>query len=229
MDNPIGDFFRDLFCSDTGCSYHPGPSKTEQHAKKIADELATMKEHMGKSAAEDEARLLNYVNANMDQFVNELTGVNERDFGGKSLEIDLDGIRSAREKLKSEVTGHMSEIYNERLVQTDKELSLILKEDNDKTRAKNFDDFVQSVRSAALRSLQQTITETVEEQSRRVEEAIQLRMGEVEATMQEVNRTLSDILADKMSGGADLQRKQAGFLYDREVYEILLDELGEGD
>ena len=35
MNNAVGDFFRDIFESGGGCGYHPGPSKTEAHAKKI--------------------------------------------------------------------------------------------------------------------------------------------------------------------------------------------------
>ena len=35
MNNSVGDFFRDIFCSDTGCGYHPGPSETEKHAREI--------------------------------------------------------------------------------------------------------------------------------------------------------------------------------------------------
>lgn len=57
MNNPIRDFFEDLF--DTGgggCGYHPSSTETEEHAKKIANELAEMKEKMRESSEEDEKK-----------------------------------------------------------------------------------------------------------------------------------------------------------------------------
>ena len=51
MNNAVGDFFRGIFGGDRGgCGYHPGPSENELHAKKIADELAEMKENIRKSS-----------------------------------------------------------------------------------------------------------------------------------------------------------------------------------
>ena len=52
----IKNFFSNIFGSGSGggCGYHPGPSETEEHAKKIADELAEMVENMSKISEEKE-------------------------------------------------------------------------------------------------------------------------------------------------------------------------------
>ncbi len=41
-------------CSEGGCGYHPGPSQTELHAKKIADELLQMKHNTRERSEEME-------------------------------------------------------------------------------------------------------------------------------------------------------------------------------
>lgn len=53
--HPILDFLSDLFCSDSCCVGHAsGPSESELHAKKVANELAEMKERSNESSSKTE-------------------------------------------------------------------------------------------------------------------------------------------------------------------------------
>lgn len=227
MNNPVGDFFRGLFCSDTGCGYHPGPSETELHAKKIADELAEMKAHIRVSTEEDENELLDYINRSMDSFLKELQGLNQKTFGGKSLRIDIEGIKKEKERLKGQVKGHIGDVMDQRLVQTDKELSLILEEKDDKKRAKNFDQFVEKIKRQALESLQNEIRKTVKAQSDVVAREIKARIKEVENTLNETNRAYSEILRAKETGGIQQEEQQIKYMYCCELYSLLFEQMGE--
>lgn len=227
MNNPVGDFFRDIFCSDTGCGYHPGPSETEKHAKKIADELAEMKEHIRESTEKDEAKLLDYVNRSMDSFLEELKGLNQKDFGGKSLRIDIEGIKKEKERLKKQVKGHIGDVMDQRLVQTDKELSLILEERDDKKRANNFDKFVEKIKRQALESLQDEIKRTVNAQSKIVEREINARIQEVEKVLAETERAYSKILQAKKTGGVELEKQQIEHMYCCGLYSLFLGQMEE--
>ena len=64
----IGDFFS---CKD-GCSYHPQENKTEAHAKKIANELADLKEKGTETAEIIENEVIENINTQMNQFINDL-------------------------------------------------------------------------------------------------------------------------------------------------------------
>lgn len=227
MNNPVGDFFRDIFSSGSGCGYHPGPSETEQHAKKIADELAEMKEHIRESTERDEAALLDYVNRSMDSFLEELRTLNLKKFGGKSLRIDIEGLKKEKERLKTKVKGHIGDKMDQRLVQTDKELSLILEERDDKKRAKSFDRFVEKIKRQALESLQNEIRKTVNAQSNMVEREIKARISEVEKSLEETSRAYSDILKAKETGGAQLEAQQIKYMYHCELYSLLLEQTEE--
>ena len=63
----------------------------------------------------------------------------------KSNNINISGIRANNEDLKKEVNGYIGNIIDERLVLTDKELSVIFEERDDNKRKKNFDAFCKRV------------------------------------------------------------------------------------
>ena len=67
--------------SSGGCGYHPGPSDNELHAKKIADELAQMKENIRKSSSESEQEIIEYLERSMNSLLHELNYVNKQLYG----------------------------------------------------------------------------------------------------------------------------------------------------
>lgn len=225
MDNIVGNFVKDIFCSDTGCGYHPGPSKTEEHAKKIADELAQMKENIRKSTEKTENDLIDYINRNMNTLIEELKIINRKNFGGKSLNINIEGIKQKNNDLKNQVVGHIADIMDERLVLTDKELSVILEEYDDKKRAKNFDKFCKRIRKEALESLKTKIQTTIKEQSNMVRKEISIRINEVEKSMDEALHEYTDLLEAKNKKDVNIEEKQIKYIYKCELCDLILDEI----
>ena len=140
MDNPIGDFFKDIF-DGGGCGYHPGPSENEAHAKKIADELAKMKEKIRTSSEKIEKEFIEDIQHSMSSLVVELRSINEQTYSGKQLNLNIKALQQKNEELKKEVIGHIGNVMDDRLVLTDKELSIILEERDDDKRGKNFDAY----------------------------------------------------------------------------------------
>ena len=99
--------------------------------------------------------------------------------------INIDNIVRKNDELKKNVVGFIGRRLDDRLVLTDKELSIILKEENDKKRARNFDVFVIEVRKKAVEDLIQTIQRTMEAQSEVIETEIQSRLKEVNMSLKE--------------------------------------------
>jgi hypothetical protein len=225
MNNAVGDFFRDIFESGGGCGYHPGPSKTEAHAKKIADELAAMKETIREASEKKESLILDWINKSMNELIQELEKVNRQLFGGKSLNINIAGIRDKNEQLKKEVVGYIGNIMDDRLVLTDKELSVILEEDDDKKRAKNFDAFCQRVQKEALTGLSGKIESTVRKQEEMIKREIQARLNEVDKNMREANKAYTEIVNAKEHDKEKLETMRIKYIYKYELTEILLDQL----
>lgn len=214
-----------IFCSDSACGYTPGPSKTEQHAKKIAEELAQMKEDYNKSAGRTENDIMNYISASMNTFIEELSKINNTKYGDKELNIDIEYINRKTEEIKRQVVGHIGSVMEERLVQTDPQLSVILKEEDDKKRAKNFKKFCDDVFEEAVNSLRKPITDAIQAQQNVIESEINQRIKEVSASAETTMELLSSIQQQKEKGDSYCEETKIACMYKLGVLDCILDEL----
>ena len=226
INHPILDFLSDLFCSDSCCVGHAsGPSESELHAKKVANELAEMKERSNESSSKTEKNIMEYINRSMDSFMIEIEKINQQSFFGEKLNINTKAIREKNEQLNKQVVGCISSVLNTRLVQTDKELSTILAEKDDKKRKKNFDKFVKRVQKSALDKLKTKIEKTVKAQSEVVSNEIKTRQKEVDARMTESIKELTEIMEVKEKSDSDVKKKQIDFMYQSTLCDLLLAEI----
>lgn len=227
MNNAVGDFFRDIFSpSGGGCGYHPGPSETEAHAKKIADELATMKEGIRKSSEKKEQEIINYINRSMDDLIKLLEKINKKPYGGKILNINIKSIREKNEDLQKEVIGYIGNMMEDRLVLTDKELSVILEERDDKKREKNFDAFCTRIQKQALSGLSRKIESTVRKQEEMIRKEIKFRLSEVDKSMQAATKAYTELIDVKEKDESKMEETRIKYIYQYELTEMLLDQLG---
>lgn len=223
----IKSFVRSIFCSDSGggCSYHPGVNETEAHAKKIANELADMKQKIGESSSKLENKIIEEINGSLKEFIDMVARLNLQEYGGKTLNINVEGIRENNEKLKKEVVGCISSVLNDRLVLTDSELSVILEERDDKKRASNFDKFVKKVQKVALDKLKVRIEKTVNKQTQMVNDEIKTRMNEVEKNMNDAFTAYNSILEMKTQDSMEIEKNKMNHIYKLGLYDLLSDEI----
>ena len=221
----VRSFFRDLFCSDGGCGYTPGPSKTEQHATKIAEELAQMKENYNKSASRAEQEIMNYLTSSMNSFIEELSKINKTKYGDKELNLDIGYIKKKNKEISKQVVGHIGNVMQERLVQTDPQLSVILKEEDDKKRGKNFKKFCDDVFEGAISSLKKPITESIQAQQEVIEAEINQRLKEVSASAERTLELLSTIQEQKEKGDSECEEAKITCMYRLGVLDCILDEV----
>lgn len=226
FDNPIRDFFEDVFCSDSCCVGNAsGPSESEQHAKKVAEELAEMKEKTEKSSTQTEQKVMDYINRSMNSFMIEIEKINQQDFFGEKLNINTKAIREKNKQLNNQVVGCISTVLNTRLVQTDKELSTILEERDEKKRKENFSAFVEKVKKQALNKLRKEIEKAVKAQSEMVSKEIKTRQKEVDARMEESIKELTEIMEVKEKSESELKKKQVDYMYQSALCDLLLAEV----
>lgn len=224
--HPIRDFLSSIFCSDSCCVGNSlGPSESEKHAMKIAEELAEMKEKSEKSSTQTEQKIMDYINRSMDSFMIEIEKINQQDFFGEKLNINTKAIREKNEQLNKQVVGCISTVLNTRLVQTDKELSTILEERDEKKRKENFSAFVEKVKRQALSKLRTEIEKAVKAQSEMVSKEIKTRQKEVDARMEESIKELTEIMEVKEKSESELKKKQVEYMYQSALCDLLLAEV----
>lgn len=220
----IADFFS---CSDS-CSYHPQENKTEAHAKKIANELAALKEKAAKTNGIIEKEAVEDINIQMNQFIEKLKKINQEKYGGKTLNINIGLIERNKKNLENDIVGFIGRKLEDRLVLTDKELALILKEPDDEKRDKNFDAFYIKVRKDAILKLIEEIESTIAKQASMINSEIKNRLNEVQASMDEALAAYNEICELKEKEGSGLEKKRVEYMYRCTLCDILLDEIEPG-
>lgn len=219
------DFFekiKEFFCDDSCCvGYHSGPSDSELHAKKIADELAQMKTKKQTKWQKCEKMLLDQISEQMTSLLSELQQINQKKFGEKALNIDLCGINARTVELKKQVIGYVGRVFEDRLVLTDKELSLIMEARDDDKRSKNFDAFCKKLQMQAISGLKKQIQESITAQNQIIIDTITNRLEEVDASIRQETEAYQALLKAKQEKDAQAPI-QMQHMYLHGLCEILL-------
>lgn len=209
------------YCGDNSNS----ATREEDHAAKIANEIAEMTNRAEKNAAEEEGQIVDNVNKTMTEFIEWLRDVNRTKIGGKNLDINLEKIRELNEELRKKIVGFIGTKLRNRLNKTDPELSVILDERDDAKRKKNFDDFYAARMNDAIRDLIDEIESSVREQSDAIEREIQNRIKELNNTMAQETRALEDLKKLKEQEDSRLAERQVEYMYYADLCDIMYEEL----
>ena len=122
----------------------------------------------------------------------------------------------------------MAQRMEDRLVHTDRELSLILQERDKATRDKNFDDFVERVRKSAIRDLIEIIQEAVKAQSDVIDREIRGRLQEVNSSMEEEIKKYQELRELKEKRAEEMAARQSEYMFEHTLCDLLLDEVQAG-
>ena len=183
------------FCSDSGCDYHPVVNNTVSHAKNIADDTVVMKKRARENGRKLGQEALTSINAYMDEMMAFLAQYNQKDYGGKKLNLHLDSVKQEIAGLQKEVLDFIGNRMDEKLVETDPELSVILQEWDDDKRKKRFDEYYDRTYRQAVKDLTEKIEEVVGKQFAIVQEEIDARLGEVQQSMNKAMKDYDEAMA----------------------------------
>ena len=209
--------------SGGGCGYTPGPSENEIHAKKIAGELEDMKTKMRESSEAAETEIANDLMESTDSFLRELSQINNKSFGSVKLKLNMEEINKQNQKLKDSIKGTIADHMDERLILTDKELSVILEERDDKKRAKNFESFCKKTQKESIDKLKAKVKKTIEEQNELVSGEINARINELANSATETLDNLAKITGMKQAGDDKAESEKLDAEYKHEICAITND------
>lgn len=224
MDNPVGDFFKDLFCSDCCVGYSPSRSDSDAHAKKIAEELAEMTKRSDEATEDTVERALSYLKKDIEILFKDLKLFNDKSYGGKKLNIDFRSIEQENKEMEARIKTLVGDMMRDRLVLTDPELALILEEKDDKKRTKNFEAFEHKLRKAAKDALIKELESIVRKQQDIISSAIEKRLNELNGSVQRSDEAFQKILALKSDESA-LEAQKMQYIYQCGVCDLLLNEM----
>lgn len=215
-------------CSDC-CVGKSEIKKAERHKEKIMAELKEMRADVYSSAEKREKDILESIDKSMDIFLKEVVALNDTMYGGKRLCLDIVSLAEKNDELKCQVTGCISYIVCQRLVLTDRELSLILQEPGDEKRARSFRAFVDKLQMQAI----DAFADKVERNTRQLSEMLHERIGErldgVEADLNKSLDAYTAALDSKRKDDQTLEKRQVTSMYQSALCDLLLDEMKKSD
>lgn len=192
---------------------------------KVAAELEKMKKRADEEAKKQEADIIQDINETMEDFIDWIKDENKNKYDGVSLNINTDRIEKLNNDLRDDVVGFIGKKLSDRLVMTDKELDRILSEPDDGNRNKNFNDFYDRILRDAIRELIKTIEESVKKQSESIEAEIQIRLKEVNRSLEREVKEFEELQAAVKSEGDALARKQIEYMYQDALCDVMMNEL----
>lgn len=217
---------KDIWDGCSTSSYTPKASVTATHSKSNADILAELKAGVRNVTEKKEKQIIDYINTSVDQLLTDLAKINERSFGGKTLNINIEKIKNKNNALKQEVVGFIGNYMDGRLVPSDHELSKILEIRDDGKRKKKFDAFYRDLQKKAVEKLKAKIETTVHKQEEIIRKEIQNRLTEIDKSMQGAEKAYEEILHMKEEqDAARIEEKQIQYCYQYELSEILLGQI----
>lgn len=214
-------------CSDKGGSSDRSSKKhqEEDHAATIANELAEMRKRSTTDAKKQESDIIDDVNETMAEFVKWIREINKQKYGGRSLNINTKRIEELNENLRKKIIGFIGTRLNDKIVDTNPQVSTILSERDKNKRKKNFDDFYHERMREAIRELIDAIETAVREQSDSIEREIQNRIKELNTAMTEETRAFEELKRLKEQENSRVAEKQIEYMYYANLCDIMFDEL----
>lgn len=213
--------------SGGGCGAHTQVNSTSSARVTVdaAAELEKLRKRADERAQKEEADILKDMNETMEELLKWVRKENEKKFNGVSLDINIERLEKINDELHDEVVGFIGRKLGDRLVLTDKELSVILQEPDDTNRKKNFDAFCNRLVKAALKDLINKIEASVKKQSDSIVSEIQIRLNEVNRSLDREVKEFEELQAALKSEGDALARKQIEYMYRDALCDVMLEEL----
>lgn len=210
-------------CSD--CGGKAARDLKARHEKEVADELATKRKEIGERAAKTEKELLDYANSSMNELINKIKVINKQDYGGKSLQINVEQIKAQQAKIEREVNGYVWRVLDNRLQPKDPELKVIIDEMDTEKRNKRFNAFVDKIYLSAQEGLKKAIGENINKQHEVVRREIQNRLDEVEISLKKTQEAYTEILSASKKDTKENETLRTKYMYQHDIYEILEEQI----
>ena len=210
-------------CGD--CGGKAARDLNKRHDNEVANELATKRNEIGSRAEKMELELLNYANRSMDELINSINDINNKDFGGKSLKINVQQIKDRQEKIKREIKGYIWRVLDNRLQPKDPELSVIIAEMDNAKRNQRFNQFVDKLYLSAQEGLKNAIGDNINRQHEIVRREIQNRLAEVEISLEKTQEAYKEILGASERDTKENETLRTKYMYQHDIYEILEEQI----
>ena len=187
---------------------------------KIEAEVYQIREQYRKKAVSQERGVVSEIAKLMDKFTSDLEAINSVKAFGHAMNIDIKPIHEKRKKISKEAAGFITARLDDRMAIMDPELSVILREADDKKRKAQVKQFCEKIIKDSKAELKSQLLKNVENQQMSIREAAKKRFAELEKHAKSENQ-LPNIQALLQEN----ERLRLQYMYEHDIYSMFSDEI----
>ena len=198
----------------------------EEYTQRIAEELAEKRKIVRNESRKLEQQLIGYVNASLDNLLEEVSRINEIQWGDNTLSLNMKEVVRKNNELKEKIMGCISDKVDDRLVLTDVELSAIMAERDDKKRSEELENFCSKIQREALMSFRYQIKKTMKRQLSLIRKEIEGRINDVGNSLDESVKVYTELLENR-EDHIKMQKSKAEYMFQQGVCDCFLSVLSD--
>lgn len=204
--------------------YDPEKAKMEETLRinKILTEFRTDVEKQSDKLEKD---ILKQSRESLDHFTEELKRINDKDFGGKKLNINLDRLMRENRKTEDEIYGFIKKHVQRKVSLDNYECQEILKMKSGATKEKAMEDFSNKILREALTKLSKKIENSIKEQGENLSIQIEERIDFVQKNMEETLNKFKEIENLKLQDEIGLEEEKSKTAYKLVLCDRILSEI----
>lgn len=191
--------------------------------ERTEDVLRRLRRSVKKLADKMEKRAFEYSHGAIDYIIDELKNINDKQIGGKSLNLNLRSLKNSVEKIERDNQGFIKN-YTDRRVSLDDDECVDILEIRDKDdRADEMEDFKDTVVKEALEQLSEKIKDGIEEQTSLVFEKIESRLSDMEDMTQKKTQDFQSIYKMKQQNDDSIEFSVINAALDTAICDMALE------
>ena len=171
-------------------AYNPETARLEE-TRRINAALVEFSKNIEKKADDIERKSFLICREGIDEFLEEISRINEKSYSGKSLSLNIKAIKRKLGVIESSVYGSVKNKLSRKVSLDDSQCLKILKMEPGNTKENRMNEFAREIFSDALVELGDNVREAIREQSITVCEQIENRISNVEETTYEISRKVT--------------------------------------
>lgn len=214
--HPIRDFFKGLFSKprEKSSSYisneevYDKDKATLQETMRINNALTDFRLQSETHSDSLENRIIKSAREGLDQFLDMLKKQNQKTFAGRKLNLNISAIERDNREAEDMIHGFIKKRILKQVSLDNQKCLEILQMEKGKKKEKAMNDFLKEVTSTAITEISKELQKVIRRQSENVEDKVQVRIDEIEVSLNDNITKFNKIKSLKETDSTELENEK---------------------
>lgn len=214
--HPIRDFFKNLFSKPrTNTSayiseqeIHDADKATLQEVVRINEALTEFRLQSEVQSDSLENKIIKDAREGLDAFLDMLKKQNHQTFAGRKLNLNISAIERDNREMEDMIHGFIKKRVQKEVSTNNSKCREVLMMEKGDAKKQAMDNFLKEVTSTAITDLSEELRKVIRRQSENVEDRVQVRIDEIEVSLNDNMKKFEKIKSLKETDSAELEKEK---------------------